>query len=124
MLNTIKKEQEKIAIGLLSYLPRFREFQLAQREYIWYESHPRERQLLIWRNNDTNHFSAVLGIEFAYGNVVVSVLAFGADVPKNERRTQMFDIFDALQQMYRDKMILGTTRTQRLITKWRRETNG
>ncbi|AIG65670.1 reductase [Weissella tructae] len=124
MFNVVKKDQEKIAIGLLSYLPRFRKFEHAQREFAWYEANPQERQLLLWRNNDTNHFSAIVGIEFAYGNVVVCLLAFGADVPKKARRKHMIEIFDALQQTYHDQVILGTFRTQRLITKWQRETHG
>lgn len=121
MLNIVKKDQAKIAIGLLSYLPRFREFHRAQREFNWYEANPNDRQLLLWRNNDTNHYSAIVGIEFAYGNVVVCLLAFGADVPKNERRDRMFEIMDALQRSFHGKMILGTLRTQELITKWQRE---
>lgn len=123
MLNIVKKDQEKIAIGLLSYLPRFREFYRAQREFNWYESNQNDRQLLLWRNNDTNHFSAIVGVEFAYGNVVVCLLAFGADVPKNEQRERMFDILDSLQRSFHGQMILGTLRTQELITKWQRETH-
>lgn len=121
MLNIVKKDQEKIAIGLLSYLPRFREFHRAQREFNWYESNPNERQLLLWRNNDTNHYSAIIGVEFAYGNVVVCLLAFGVDVPRHERRKRMFEILDALQRSYHGQMILGTMRTQDLITEWQRE---
>ncbi|MCW0952954.1 reductase [Weissella ceti] len=123
MLNIVKKDQEKIAIGLLSYLPRFREFHRAQREFAWYESNPKDRQLLLWRNNDTNHYSAVIGVEFAYGNVVVCLLAFGAEVPHTERRERLFEILDSLQRSFHGQMILGTLRTQELITKWQREMN-
>ncbi|KRN33376.1 hypothetical protein [Weissella halotolerans] len=123
MLVNVKKDQPKIAIGLLSYLPAFHKFAAAQQEYAWYQADSK-RDLLLWQDEATHHMTALVGIEEAYHTIVVRLIVVGAEVPRNRRRAVRQVVLDALQQQYPNQVIMGTMTTQKMITRWRQQDHG
>jgi len=52
MLVAVRKDQPKIAMGLLSYLPSLQTVAAVQREVEWYRAHD-QRALLFWQDRDS-----------------------------------------------------------------------
>ena len=61
MLVKYRKDYEKVAMGLLSFIPDFKDLIHLQTEMQWYQS-TEDHQLLLWRQGDGD-FCGIIGIE-------------------------------------------------------------
>jgi len=118
MLVAVRKDQPKIAMGLLSYLPRLQTVAAVQREVEWYRAQD-QRELLMWQDPDTQHYVTVLGIEKLFNTVVLRLIVFGSEVPLVQRDALGVAIYRYLQLRYPQQVIMGTIETQPLLTAWR-----
>ena len=123
MLVVVRKDQPKIAMGLLSYLPRLQTVAAVQREVEWYRAQD-QRELLLWQDPETQHYVAVLGVEKLFNTVVLRLIVFGSEVPITNRAAMGADIYQYLQSRYPDYVIMGTIATQPQLTVWREAVHG
>ncbi|MFL4499546.1 reductase [Weissella sp. MSCH1] len=123
MLVVVRKDQPKIAMGLLSYLPRLHDVASVQREIEWYQADDC-RDILLWQSPITQHYVAVVGIEKIFDSAVLRLVVFGPEVADNERNQVGAEIYEALQMRYADKVLVGTIATQPILTEWRKLANG
>ncbi|MDR3190885.1 MAG: reductase [Lactobacillaceae bacterium] len=117
MLIVVQDEQPKIAMGLMSYIPKLNNLAAVKREIDWYHA-DKSRDLLLWREPDTMHYVAVLGVEKVYDSVLLRMLAFGTEVNPENKAQVGKAIYQGLLSRYPDKFIMGTIATQEIINEW------
>ncbi|GEA94626.1 hypothetical protein [Weissella viridescens] len=118
MLITVREDQLKIAMGLLSYLPEYKNIATTQREIDWYQNNP-NRSLLLWQDPESRHFVAMVGIEYMYHAVVIRQLVYGVEVPPTDRLKVRQEMLDALDRQNQDLVLMGTVRIQHVVNDWR-----
>lgn len=123
MLVVVRKDQPKIAMGLLSYLPSLHDVASVQREIEWYQA-SEAREILLWQSTETQHYVAVLGVEAVFDSIVLRLVVFGPEVPVTSRIAVGSDIYEAMKLRYPDKTIVGTISTQPILTEWRKYLHG
>lgn len=123
MLVVVRKDQPKIAMGLLSYLPRLHDVASVQREIEWYQASD-AREILLWQSPETQHYVAVLGVESVFDSIVLRLIVFGPEVPGTSRTAVGSEIYEAMKLRYPDKTIVGTISTQPILTEWRKYLHG
>lgn len=122
MLITVRDDKQKIAMGLLSYLPEYKDISVTQREMDWYLAAP-NRQLYLWQDDKSHHFMGLVGTEAVFDSLVVHHLIFSVEVASNDRFALRKAMLDALQRQNQAKVIMGNVRNQRLINEWREQQN-
>ncbi|QEA34944.1 reductase [Weissella soli] len=117
MLSLIDDEQPKIAMGLTAGLPEFSTLAGVQREIEWYQSN-QDRELFMWQDPLSKHYTVVIGVEQVYSSVIVRLIAFGPEVDDAHRKAVGHDIYQALQQRYPKQAIMGTISNQKIVSGW------
>ncbi|SCB77194.1 reductase [Weissella bombi] len=120
MLVIVRKDQSKIVMGLLSYSPDLADIAAVQREYDWYQSDD-SRDILLWRDEDTHHFTALLGVARAYNSIVIRHIVFSPEVLHRQKKVLGKQIYEALKAQYPDKVVMGSITTQKYVTTWQNE---
>jgi riboflavin biosynthesis RibT protein len=123
MLLEVRKDQQKIAMGLLSYLPELPNIAAFQREIDWYDASD-NRKMLLWQDENTHHYTVFIGVELAFSSVVVERVVFSPEVSELELAKTGTKVLNALQARFQDLTIVGTVATQGILTEWRTVTNG
>ena len=118
MLIIVRKDQSKIVMGLLSYSPNLTDIVAVQREYDWYQSDD-NRDILLWRDENTHHFTVLLVVASVYNSVVIRRIVFSPEVRHDQKLELGSKIYQALQYQYPDQVIMGSIATQKYVTKWR-----
>lgn len=118
MLIIVRKDQSKIVMGLLSYSPNLPDILAVQREYDWYQS-DNNRDILLWRDENTHHFTVLLGVARVYNSLVIRRIVFSPEVQPKQKLKLGRKIYQALQSQYPDQVIMGSIATQKFVTKWR-----
>ena len=113
MLYKYKKDYQKIAMGLLSFIAELKDISRLQSELKWYDAED-NRNLYLWKD-DSNDFVGIVGIEENDDIVIVRHITVSPAV-RNEGVS--FKILDDLQNLYSEKKIMGNIETTNLITKW------
>ncbi|ANZ61976.1 RibT protein [Secundilactobacillus paracollinoides] len=113
MLLKYRSDYEKVAMGLLSFVPTLKQIDRLQAELQWYQE-GEHRQLLLWRDANQD-FSGILGIEERDDFVIVRLIAL---TPSNRNTGQINGILDELSDMYPDSRIMGTLNTTKYIAEW------
>ena len=113
MLYKYKKDYQKIAMGLLSFIAELKDISRLQSELKWYDAED-NRNLYLWKD-DSNDFVGIVGIEENDDIVIVRHITVSPPV-RNEGVS--FKILDDLQNLYSEKKIMGNIETTNLITKW------
>ncbi len=117
VLSLIDDEQPKIAMGLTAGLPEFSTLADVQREIEWYQSN-QDRELFMWQDPLSKHYTVVIGVEQVYSSVIVRLIAFGPEVDDAHRKAVGHDIYQALQQRYPKQAIMGTISNQKIVSGW------
>lgn len=91
MLIAYRKDYQKIAMGLLSLLPPFKDYHRLKAAIDW--SGESDQLIYLWQNETIGQFTGI---------VVFALLA-------------------ALQERYPQKRIMGTLTTQGVVTNWARD---
>lgn len=120
MLVIVRKDQSKIVMGLLSYSPGLADIAAVQREYDWYQSDD-SRDILLWRDEDTHHFTVLLGVARAYNAIVIRHIVFSPEVLDRQKHMLGKQIYEALKAQYPDKVVMGSITTQKYVMAWQDE---
>ncbi|WP_318766076.1 N-acetyltransferase [Lactiplantibacillus carotarum] len=115
MLVKYRKDYEKVAMGLLSFIPDFKELSHLQTEMQWYLATD-NHQLLLWRQADGD-FSGVIGIEVGPDFILVHHDSLSPEERTTANQQQMLDELAAL---YPDKRVMGTLEMAPIIGEWER----
>ncbi|WP_080146314.1 GNAT family N-acetyltransferase [Marinilactibacillus piezotolerans] len=114
MLVEFKSDYQKITMGLLSYVPDLKETTRLMKEIEWYQQED-NRQLYLWRSDETNDFAGVVGTEIEEEFVLVRHISVN---PSYRDEGLAHEILDALSDRFSPKQLVGTIETGSLITKW------
>jgi riboflavin biosynthesis RibT protein len=114
-----RTDYEKVAMGLLSFVPTLKKIDRLQAELQWYQESD-QRQLLLWKDLNQD-FSGIVGVEFRPGFVIVELIAL---TPAVRDTNQTTTILDELADMYPDDKLMGTLATTKVIAKWERAHDG
>ena len=109
MLVIVRKDQSKIVMGLLSYSPG-----------LAYQSDD-SRDILLWRDEDTHHFTVLLGVARAYNAIVIRHIVFSPEVLDRQKHMLGKQIYEALKAQYPDKVVMGSITTQKYVMAWQDE---
>lgn len=115
MLVKYREDNKKVAMGLLSFVPGLRDMHHLQDEFDWYAASD-ERELLLWRDAD-QHFTAIVGIEHTRGVMLLRQISL---TPSLRDGQYMFQVLDALIDMYPEETLMGTIAGQRIVNAWRK----
>lgn len=115
MLVKYRKDYEKIAMGLLSFLPELRDYdQLASAIKF---SLDKNYQIYLWKDTEDNHFIGIIVIEVGEKYVLVRHLSF---TPTDRSGKNVYALLTAIHEQYQYCRLMGTLKTQPLISNWER----
>ncbi|RRK10995.1 N-acetyltransferase [Lactiplantibacillus garii] len=115
MLVKYRKDYEKVAMGLLSFVPDFKDIAHLQTEMRWYLAAD-DHQLLLWRQADGD-FSGIIGIEIGPDFILVHHDSLSPEERTAQNQQQMLDELAAL---YPHKRVMGTLEMAPIIGEWER----
>lgn len=113
MLVRYRSDYEKIAMGLLSFVPELKDLNHLKNEMNWFVN-DEEHEMYLWRS-DNEHFIGIVCFEVGSNFVLIQRLSF---TPTDRTGRNIFGLLSAVADLYPDKRILGTIETQPLITNW------
>ncbi|KRM98902.1 hypothetical protein [Loigolactobacillus rennini] len=113
MLLKYKTDYEKIAMGLLSFIPDLNDVSRLKAELKWYQTEA-GRQLLLWKNAAGN-IAGVVGVEQNKDYLIVRHLSLS---PSDRQEGNSFKILDELAALYPEDKLMGTIATSALLGKW------
>lgn len=115
MLVRYRKDYEKIAMGLLSFLPELGDYDQLATEIKG--SLDRNYQIYLWKDTDDNHFIGIIIIETGEKYVLVRHLSF---TPTERSGKNVYALLTAIHEQYPESRLMGTLKTQPLISNWER----
>lgn len=113
MLVNYRDEYEKIAMGLLSFIPDLKDLGHLNTEMQWYIDSA-NRPMYLWRNED-DHLIGIVCLKIGDDYVLVRRLSF---TPTDRTGRNIFALLTAVHAKYEGKKLVGTMETQPLITNW------
>lgn len=113
MLYKYKGDYEKIAMGLLSFIPDLKEIANLQTEIEWYEGDT-DRILYLWKN-ENGDFTGIVGTEINDDFIMVRHISV---TPAERNQGVSFLMLDELAALYPEKKLMGNLEASSLITKW------
>lgn len=117
MLVPYRKNQQKIALGLLGFHENLKEHQSLLKELHTYESSP-EYELYCYYHEGSNNIQGILGVELT-NPITVHDISLN---PSYRGEKVGFQMLDELQNLYPNDAIQGTPATNRYLEKWREST--
>lgn len=115
MLYKYKNDYEKIAMGLLSFIPDLKEISHLKSCFEWYRAED-VRHLYLWKN-ENGDFIAIAGIEVDDASKLV-MLRHISVTPAERNHGVCFKVMDALSRLYPDYELMGSLETAGLLSKW------
>ncbi|WP_423189534.1 GNAT family N-acetyltransferase [Alkalibacterium sp. f15] len=116
MLVIYKADYQKITMGLLSYVPDLKETSRLTKEMEWY-SQENNRQLFLWKSEETGDLAGVIGIEEDEEMVLLRHIAVN---PSYREEGMAYRMLNALSKQCSPKRIVGTLETASILTKWQK----
>ncbi|WP_242361118.1 reductase [Limosilactobacillus antri] len=113
MLVRYRKDYEKIAMGLLSLAPDLRNYGRFTDELAG--ALAADYPVFLWKDAEDNHFIAIAIVEEGADYVLLRRFSF---TPSERSGKNVFALLTALQDRYPGKRLMGTLKTQPLITNW------
>lgn len=111
MLYRYKKSFEKIAMGLLSFMPKERELKKLQQTMHIYEENP-EWQLFLWKKEDD--FVGLLGVEVAEDHYTIHHVSVN---PSHRGDGIGHQMIDKIQDMMQHREMRATDETEAFLNK-------
>ncbi len=115
MLVNYRKDYEKIVMGLLSFIPDLREYNRLDDEISWENERP--RQIFLWKNTNIDQFSGVAIVEHGDDYILLRRMSF---TPSERSGRNMYLFLTAIANQAPEKQVVGTLKTQSLVTNWQR----
>lgn len=119
MLLEYKNNYEKITMGLMSFIPDFKEVSRLKFELDWYNQEE-SRKLFLWRGEETQDFIAVIGVETGDDLILLRHISIN---PSFRNEGISYKILEALEKHFAGQKIIGTLETAQLIVRWEQEKN-
>ncbi|MGB3159922.1 GNAT family N-acetyltransferase [Carnobacterium sp.] len=119
MLLEYKNNYEKITMGLMSFIPDFKEVSRLKFELDWYNQEE-SRKLFLWRGEETQDFIAVIGVETGDDLILLRHISIN---PSFRNEGISYKILEALEKHFTGQKIIGTLETAQLIVRWEQEKN-
>lgn len=113
MLLKYRSDYQKIAMGLMSLLPNFKDWNRLQRELAWYQAGD-DRNLFLWKDQ-YDDFAGVLGTERQGTYVIVRLVGL---MPDKQSTSNLWQMLDQLATTVPKQRIMGTLATSQIIAKW------
>lgn len=113
MLVKYKSSYEKVAMGLLSFIPDLKDLNNLTNEMTLYQE-DESHILYLWKNQ-AGDFSGVVGIEVADKYIVVRQISL---IPSERGTGNSIRILDELHLLYPHHNMMGSFETTKLIAKW------
>lgn len=114
MLNKYSDENKKIAMGFLSYISDLKDLDNLEQELNLY-SEDDNRQLYLWKSN-IEDYSGIVALSFSDRIVFVEYISLN---PSYRSQSNIYKIFDDIQQKFPDRVILGNFNLSNQIKQWR-----
>lgn len=115
MLNKYSDENKKIAMGFLSYISDLKDLNNLEQELNLY-SEDENRQLYLWKSN-IEDYSGIVALSFSEKTVFVEYISLN---PSYRSQSNIFKIFDDIQQKFPDRVMLGNFNLGDKIKQWRK----
>lgn len=116
MLTYYRKEQRKIAMGLLSFHQKLSEYHSLLKEIDMYEIES-DLYLLFWTPVGEQNIQGVVGIEIETSEAMI---LHDISINPSFRGEQLgYTILDELTQLYPEGKIYGTMATSAYLSKWK-----
>lgn len=113
MLLKYRNDYEKVAMGLLSFVPTFKAINRLRTELQWYQA-SQNRQILLWKDADQD-FSGALGVELKPGYVLIR---FTVLTPAERSAQNEMTMLDELSDLYPEDRIMGLLSTAKVVSRW------
>ncbi|HJA24106.1 reductase [Limosilactobacillus coleohominis] len=114
MLVNYRKDYQKIVMGLLSFIPDLDEYDRLDEEIEWGTEPP--RRIVLWKNTKIDQFGGVAIIESGADYILIRRMSF---TPSERSGRNMYLFLSAIAEQESDKRVIGTLKTQSLVTNWR-----
>lgn len=116
MLVQFKSDFEKIAMGLLSYIEDLKETARLKEEIELYKEDD-NRDLFLWKSNETDDFCGVIGIEKNDGMILVRHVSVN---PSYRNEGIAGAMIDSVAAEYEVNSLMSTLETSDLVNKWQK----
>ncbi|WP_125590493.1 RibT protein [Companilactobacillus jidongensis] len=114
MLNKYSDENKKIAMGFLSYISDLKDMANLDQELKLYKE-DENRQLYLWKSN-IEDYSGIVALSFSDHTVFIEYISLS---PSYRSQSNIFKIFDDIQQRFPELTILGNFNLGKLLKDWR-----
>ncbi|MEI5992270.1 GNAT family N-acetyltransferase [Enterococcus crotali] len=116
MLTYYRKEQRKIAMGLLSFHQKLTEYQSLLKEIDMYETEA-DLHLLFWIPAGEQNIQGIVGIEVETSEAMI---IHDISINPSFRGEKVgFDILNEVVELYPEMKIYGTLATSAYLSKWK-----
>ncbi|EOL44301.1 GNAT family N-acetyltransferase [Enterococcus caccae] len=116
MLNYYRKEQRKIAMGLLSFHQKLTEYHSLLKEIDMYETDS-NLHLLFWTPDGEQNIQGIVGIEVETSEAMI---LHDISINPSFRGEKLgFDLLNEVEKLYPDTKIYGTLATSPYLSKWK-----
>lgn len=115
LLVRYRKDYEKIALGLLSFLPELQDYE--QLTTVINTSLEKGFHIYLWKNTEDNHFIGIIILEEGDHYILVRNISF---TPTERSGKNVFALLSAVHEEFSSKRLMGTLKTQSLISNWER----
>lgn len=116
MLANYRKEQRKIAMGLLSFHLKLTEYQSLLKEIDMYETE-NNLHLLLWTPAGEQNIQGIVGIEIETSDAMI--LHDISINPSFRGENLGFDLLNEVVELYPETKIYGTLATSTYLSKWK-----
>lgn len=116
MLVEYRKDYEKIAVGLLSFIRELHQYNRSRSELEW--ALQSKYQVFLWKDSEQNHLIGIVILQIDSAAVLVRRISF---TPSERTGKKIFDCLTAVANRYPQKRLMGTLETQPLISSWERD---
>lgn len=116
MLVEYRKDYEKIAVGLLSFINELHDYNRARNELKWALTF--HRPVFLWKDSEENHLIGIIIVEVDSAAVLVRRISF---TPSERTGKKIFSCLSAIFNRYHNKRLMGNMKTQPLISSWERD---
>jgi len=114
MLNKYSDENKMIAMGFLSYINDLKDLDNMEQELKLY-SEDENRQLYLWKSN-IEDYSGIVALSFSENTVFIEYISLN---PSYRSQSNIFKIFDDIQQRFPNYVILGNFGLSDQLQHWR-----
>ena len=114
MLSKYSDENKKIAMGFLSYINDLKDLNNMEQELKLY-SEDKNRQLYLWKSN-IDDYSGIVALSFSENTVFIEYISLN---PSYRSQSNIFKVFDDIQQKFSNLVILGNFGLSEQIKHWR-----